>query len=99
MSSLTKISRLICPVARSTRPRRYPLVPLPAIAALRSEEKCQVLGQQDILVEDDLAPRDLPALAAAPQPVLALADEEVGLGLDPVAVDQKPAFGRDLGRR
>src|SRR5439155_11466776 len=53
---------------------------------------------QHVLVEDDLAPRDLPLVSGPAQHVLALADQDVGLGLDPVAVDQKAAAGGDLPR-
>ncbi len=38
-----------------------------------SEEKSEVFGHQHALVEDDLAPGDLPALADAAQHILALA--------------------------
>src|SRR3984893_16260893 len=61
------------------------------------KEKGQVLAQQDILVEQELAAGDPPLRADAPQQVLALADQDVGLGLDPVAVDQKAASDGDLG--
>src|SRR5215469_12446958 len=61
------------------------------------KEESQVLAQQHILVEQDLAARDLPAALDVAQQVLALADQDVGLGLHPVAVDQKAASHRDLG--
>src|SRR6266568_7988962 len=64
--------------------------PIPRLHA--SKEKGQVFAEQHILIEDDRAPRDLPVIPHSPQPILALADENVGLGLDPVAVDQKAAF-------
>src|SRR6266436_4535380 len=60
------------------------------------KEKGQVLTQQDILVEQDLAVGDPPIAPDAPQQVLALADQDVGLGLDPVAVDQEAASDGDL---
>ena len=41
---------------------------------------------------------DAPIVAVLPQQVLALAHEDVGLGLDPVAVDQKAALDQDLTR-
>src|SRR5271156_2895445 len=66
------------------------------------KEKGQVLGQQHVLVQYDFAARDLPLAVDPPQQILALADQDVGLGLDPIAVDQKPASDRDLlgvGRR
>src|ERR1051326_5906352 len=65
---------------------------------LRLKEERQVFAEQDILVEHDLPPRDAPAFALAPQHILALADQDVGLGLDPVAVDQKPAPRRHFVR-
>ena len=43
------------------------------------KEKGQVLAQQDILVEQDLAVRDPPFRANASQQILALADQDVGL--------------------
>jgi hypothetical protein len=49
-----------------------------------SEEDGQVLGKQDPLVEDDLAPRDPPVPRDAPKEIFALADEEIGLRLDAV---------------
>src|SRR5260221_2029188 len=66
------------------------------ISKLGSEKEGEVFAEQNILVEDDLAARDLPIPAGAPQQILALADQNVGLGLDPVAVDQEAAFDRDF---
>src|ERR1700736_1729256 len=65
---------------------------------LALKEKGQVLGQQDVLVQDDLAARDLPLVVGTAQHILAFADEDVRLGLHPVAVDQKPASDGDLRR-
>ena len=62
------------------------------------EKERQVFAKQHILVEDDRPSRDLPVVADPAQRVLALTDQEVGLGLDPVAVDQKAAFDGDLVR-
>src|ERR1700730_12759586 len=134
ISSLTKISRLICPAFMSTRPVRDPCLPAVTISSLFGvlvfpaegpdpwskwapafagepkrganevpsqlalQEKGQVLGQQDVLVQDDLAARDLPLAVRTAQHILAFADEDVGLGLHPVAVDQKPASDGDLRR-
>src|SRR6266550_9481012 len=63
-----------------------------------SEEKRQVFAEQYVLVEQDRAPRDAPFLALAAKHVFALADQDVGLGLDPVAIDQETAAGRDFPR-
>src|SRR5262249_60380512 len=52
-----------------------------------SEEHRQVLRQQDVLVEEDLPAGDLPAALESPEHVFALADQEVGLRLDAIAID------------
>src|SRR2546425_1896032 len=62
-----------------------------------SKEERQVLREQHALVQDDPAARDPPASVHAAQQVFALADEDVGLRLDAVAVDEEPALDRDLG--
>src|SRR5205823_10528709 len=69
-----------------------------------SEEKAEVLRQQHALVEHDLAPGDLEGAVLPAQQVLALADEDVGLRLHAVAIDQEAALdgqlaGRRSGRR
>src|SRR5262252_1545019 len=63
------------------------------------EEHGEVLGEQHALVEDDLAARDAPLTVNLAQQVLTLADEEIRLGLDAVAVDEKAALDADLPRR
>src|SRR6185312_7214261 len=67
-------------------------------AASPLKKESQVFAQQHVLVEDDFPPRDPPAVAITPEQILALPDQQVGLGLDPVAVDQKAAAYRDLAR-
>src|SRR5215471_13256383 len=66
--------------------------------AATSNEERQVFRQQHVLIENNLAPCQKPALAVAPEPVLAPADQDVGLGLDAVAIDQEAAGDRDLLR-
>ena len=86
---------------RNARPVRRPITAARSRhpSRLRVKRRRQVLGQQHVLVEDDLAPRDPPAaVIGAAQQILALADQDVGLGRDPVAVDQEPAFDRGLAR-
>ena len=55
------------------------------------EEEGQVLGEQDALIEEDLPGGDLEAGTLAVESVVALSNEEVGLGLSAVAVDQEAA--------
>src|SRR5207249_11163269 len=64
-----------------------------------SEEEGEVLREQDALVEDDLAPGDLPVSIDLAEQILALADEDVGLRLHPVPVDEEAALDGDLRRR
>src|SRR5580692_3546193 len=64
-----------------------------------SDEKRQVFRQQHVLIENNLAPRQKPARSVAPQAILAPADQDVGLGLHAVAIDQEAAGDRDLLRR
>src|SRR5215469_16857839 len=52
------------------------------------KEEGEVFAEQHVLVEQDLAVRDLPARPGAAQQVLAFADEDVGLGLDAIPVDE-----------
>src|SRR5579862_3844398 len=87
---------------RTTRDYPHPALPrLRGRVPRASEEEGQVLAQQHVLVEDDLAPRDPPIDGAvgSPQHVFALADQDVGLGLDTVAVDQEAASDRHFARR
>src|SRR5712691_8914921 len=98
MVSFTKISRLICPVARSTSPGVYPCVPAFAMTPSPLEEKRQVLNQQDVLVQDDLALADFPLPIDPAQDVLPFAHQEVSLRFHPVAVNQEAAFDRHLCR-
>ncbi len=63
------------------------------------EEHSQVLRQEHVLVEQDLAPGKQPASIVAAQQVVAAAGEQVGLGLDPVLVDDEAAADLDLARR
>src|SRR4029453_12726905 len=63
-----------------------------------SNEERQVFRQQHVLIEDNLASRQKPARPVAPEPVLAPADQDVGLGLDAVAIDQEAAGDRDVLR-
>src|SRR5437899_12393023 len=64
-----------------------------------SEEEGEVLREQDALVEDDLAPGDLLVSIDLAEQVLALADEDVGLRLHAVPVDEEAAHDVDLRRR
>src|SRR5262245_42955713 len=66
--------------------------------AATSYEKRQVFRQQHVLIENNLAPCQKPALAVAPERILAPADQDVGLGLDAVAIDQEAAGDRDFLR-
>src|SRR6266540_4633709 len=68
------------------------------IVASRSEEEREVLDEEHALVEDDLAPGDLPAAVLAAQQVFALADQEIGFRLDAVTVDEEAALDGDLPR-
>src|SRR5262249_49874190 len=88
---------LLSPVTASSRPsaldqlsesRRGPL-----------EEHGEVLGEQHALVEDDLAACDAPLTVNLAQQVLTLTDEEICLGLDAVAIDEKAALDAGLPRR
>src|SRR5262249_24723648 len=79
-----------------TRTLIIALMPSPPSA---SEEERQVLGQQHVLIEHDLPPADLPAAVDATERVLALADEDVGLRLHAVPVDQEPALDHDVRGR
>ena len=54
-------------------------------------EEGQVLGEQDALIEEDLPGGELEAGTLAVESVVALSNEEVGLGLSAVAVDQEAA--------
>ena len=56
-----------------------------------SEQQGEVLGQQHVLVEDDLAAGELPPVPRPSEHVGALAHEQVRLVLDPVLVDDEPA--------
>src|SRR5438067_4647691 len=72
-------------------PRRISSTKIPkCIRSSRSdcalEKEGEVLREQDALIEDDLAPRDLKATVDAAEHVLALADEHVGLRLDACAI-------------
>src|SRR5258708_14389786 len=64
--------------------------------AAPSDKKRQVLGQQHALIEDNLAPRQKPARSVAPARILAFADQDIGLGLDAIAIDQEAAGDRHL---
>src|SRR5215813_5715957 len=64
----------------------------------RSEEHGEILGEQDVLVENDLAPGDLPASVDPAQHVLALADQEVRLRLHAVAIHEEAALHDHLAR-
>src|SRR6266481_3814259 len=64
----------------------------------QSNKERQVFGKQDALVEDNHAPGDLPGAVHAAQHVLALADEDVGLRLDTIAVDEEATAGGHFGR-
>jgi hypothetical protein len=63
------------------------------------QEKRQVLREKDALVQDDLATGDAPAAVHPAQEILPLADQQIGLRLDAVPVDQEAALDRDLARR
>src|SRR5205085_7001539 len=63
-----------------------------------SEEEREVLRQEHALIEHDAPPRELEPAVHAAQQVLALADEDIGLGLDAVAVDEKATLDLDLRR-
>src|SRR5437763_10165943 len=67
-------------------------------AKVTLKKERQIFAEQYVLVEQDRAPRDAPFLTLAAQHVFAFADQDVGLGLDPVAVDQEAAPGRDFTR-
>src|SRR6059036_3130902 len=64
-----------------------------------SEEEGEVLREQDALIEDDLAPGDPPVSIDLAEQALALADEDVGLRLHAVPVDEETALDGDLRRR
>src|SRR5688572_4006347 len=66
--------------------------------AVPSDEERQVFRQQHVLIENNLASRQKPARPVAPELILAPADQDVGLGLDAVAIDQEAAGDRDLLR-
>src|SRR5262245_40852445 len=64
-----------------------------------SDEEREVLLEQHALVEGDVAPGDLPVAVHPTEQIFALADQHIGLGLHPVAVDEEPALDGDLARR
>src|SRR5262245_59389871 len=64
-----------------------------------SEEDADVLGQQYVLVEDDLAARNLPGSGGTAQYILARTDVKVLLGLATAAVDEEIRIDLDLARR
>src|SRR5260370_558462 len=66
--------------------------------AATSNEKRQVLGQQHVLIEDNLAPCQKPARSVAPERILAPADQDIGLVFDAVAIDQEAAGDPNLFR-
>src|SRR6516225_80398 len=61
-----------------------------------SKEDADVLGQQHVLVESDLAAGDLPGASDAPKDIPSGADVEVLLGLRPAAIDQEIRVNLDL---
>src|SRR5207237_9677323 len=63
-----------------------------------SKQEPQVLRAAPALIQNDPSPRDLEGAVNPAQQVFALADEDVGLRLDAVPVDEEAALDGDLGR-
>jgi hypothetical protein len=61
-----------------------------------SKECREVLGEEHILLQEDFAARQPPGVRLTPPGLVAAADKEVGLGFDPVLVDDEPAADIDL---
>src|SRR3979411_2557287 len=68
------------------------------LAGSISEEERQVLREEHALIQNDLSPRDLEGAVHPAQHVFALADEDVRLRLDAVAIDEETALDGDLAR-
>src|SRR5712691_3427432 len=96
MVSFTKISRLIRPVVKSTRPYVDSAVPIFAMLTPSLEKKGQILRQQDVLVQNDLSLADLPLSVHAPKDVLPFTHEDIRLRFHPVAVNQETALDGNL---
>src|SRR5262249_28300000 len=85
---------LPAPVTIATFPlRRSPTVRLGS----GLEEDRQVLREKDVLVEDDVSAAQLPFAVDLAESVVALTDEDVGLGLQTVAVNEEARADDDFG--
>src|ERR1700710_2341154 len=69
-----------------------------SILGAPSEQYTQVFRHQDVLLQDQLAPRDQPGVAVAPQRIDPAADEGIGLVLHSVLVNQEAAANDDILR-
>src|SRR6516165_7163212 len=72
-------------------------LPLEYISSLK--ENTDILGHQNILVEDDLTSGDLPRAGDAAQDITPRPNIEILLGLRPAAVDHEIRVHPDLARR
>src|SRR5690349_10178504 len=79
-SPMFSVTSATIPFCNSSRSPGFRVIR--SIMSISSEEGAEILGQQHVLVQQNLAPRDLPSLGRFANEVGALADEGVGLVLD-----------------